>query len=167
MAARATALVILIALFGLTACGPGNSTYGSKTHATAKATATGLEVESSDLGPIVTSSDGRTVYAFDKDTKGTTASACTGSCRTQWPPVWVTTDLKGQGIRAAVGTIDSTDGKKQATLNGWPLYFYAGDSGIGDVNGQGVGGTWWVLDASGNKVTRSAPATSGSTGYGY
>jgi predicted lipoprotein with Yx(FWY)xxD motif len=39
------------------------------------------------------------------------------------------------------------------TLNGWPLYYYAGDSAAGDTNGQAVGGIWWVLDPAGEKIS--------------
>ena len=49
------------------------------------------------------------------------------------------------------------------TYHGWLMYEYSGDSSPGDANGQGIksfGGTWWVLDASGN------PVKSGGGGYG-
>jgi predicted lipoprotein with Yx(FWY)xxD motif len=55
---------------------------------------------------------------------------------------------------------------KQVTYNGHPLYYYSGDQKAGDTNGQGLdqfGAKWYVLDASGNRVT-SAPPTSGG-GY--
>ena len=46
------------------------------------------------------------------------------------------------------------------TYNSWPLYTFSGDSGPGRVNGQGItnfGGTWYVLNVSGNPVTSSPP----------
>jgi hypothetical protein len=46
------------------------------------------------------------------------------------------------------------------------MYEYSGDSGPGQSNGQGIksyGGTWYVLNASGDLVTTSA-ASSGSGG---
>ncbi len=63
------------------------------------------------------------------------------SASTNWP--FVTTDSvtpEVKGVTGTVGTIDTPDGKKQVTLNGWPLYYFAGDSKPGDTNGQGVGG---------------------------
>ena len=40
----------------------------------------------------------------------------------------------------------------QVTYNGWPLYFYAGDTAPGDTNGQGQGGVWYVVDPTGNPI---------------
>ena len=43
------------------------------------------------------------------------------------------------------------------TYGGHPLYRFAQDTGPGDTNGQGfAGGTWWVIGADGNKITRTA-----------
>ena len=44
------------------------------------------------------------------------------------------------------------DGSEQATYNGWPLYYFAQDSAPGDVNGQGVGDVWYVVDATGAMI---------------
>jgi predicted lipoprotein with Yx(FWY)xxD motif len=58
----------------------------------------------------------------------------------------------GEGIDASLlGTVEHPDGI-QVTYNGWPLYFFADDSAPGDVNGQGVGGVWYVLDPTGNAI---------------
>ena len=43
---------------------------------------------------------------------------------------------------APFGVTTRTDGKKQVTLDGHPLYTYAGDVAPGDVNGDGIGGVW-------------------------
>ncbi|ALX66630.1 COG4315 family predicted lipoprotein [Microbacterium sp. XT11] len=51
---------------------------------------------------------------------------------------------------ASLGVADS-DGDKQITLNGWPLYYFAGDEKAGDVKGQGVNGVWWVLTPAGER----------------
>ena len=37
-----------------------------------------------------------------------------------------------------VGTTTRSDGKKQVTYNGHPLYTFIGDSSPGDTSGQGV-----------------------------
>jgi len=57
------------------------------------------------------------------------------------------------GITGMVGTITGIDGEPQLTLNGWPLYYFAGDAAPGDTNGQGVGGVWWVLTPAGELIT--------------
>jgi predicted lipoprotein with Yx(FWY)xxD motif len=51
-----------------------------------------------------------------------------------------------------VGSITRDDGTTQGTYNGWPLYYFSGDSAAGDVNGQGVNEVWWVLDATGTPI---------------
>ena len=103
---------------------------------------------------------------YDKDTKGSGKSSCTGPCLAAWPPVAATGTPKTSGISGTVGTITTADGKKQVTLGGWPLYYYAGDGAAGDVNGQGSQGIWWVLTAKGTRVT-AAPSAAGAAGsYG-
>ena len=125
--------------------------YGSGTSSTAAST--GLKVAKTSLGEVVVTSAGMTAYVFDKDTQGTKASACTGACAGLWPPILASGDApQGDGITGSLGTIPTPDGKKQVTLDGWPLYTYSGDAAAGDVKGQGVQGIWWVVDASGAKI---------------
>ena len=59
----------------------------------------------------------------------------------------------GEGLdESLVGTITRDDGTVQGTYNGWPLYYFSGDSAPGDVNGQGLNDVWWVIDASGTAI---------------
>ncbi|MGX1934833.1 COG4315 family predicted lipoprotein [Microbacterium resistens] len=105
------------------------------------------------LGEIVVTADGMTAYVFDKDTQGVAESACTGACLGNWPPILAAgSEPVGDGITGELGTIDTPDGKKQITLDGWPLYTFAGDAAAGDVAGQGVQDVWWVVDATGAKI---------------
>ena len=88
------------------------------------------------------------------------------------------TPTDGSGVTAQLGSITRSDGTKQLTVGGWPVYTYAGDSSSGMANGQGKnlsGGLWWVLSASGVKDTAmsagsasagASSATSSSSGYG-
>ncbi len=110
------------------------------------------------------------MYVFDKDTKGTTSSVCAGGCAAAWPAVETTSVTpRVTGVTGAVATITGTDGRLQVTLDGLPLYTFASDAAAGDVKGQGVGGTWWAVGATGAKVatpksgtaTPSAPAAPG------
>ena len=124
-----------------------------------------LATSSTSLGKVVVDGTGMTVYVFDKDTKGATMSACTGSCTGLWPAVETTSATpKVTGVTGTVGTITGTDGKLQVTLDGLPLYTYSGDSAAGDTTGQGVGGIWWAVGADGAKVT-AAGTTSSTSGY--
>ena len=112
-----------------------------------------LTTADSDLGEIVVDGEGMTVYMFDNDTQGGDASTCEGECATNWPAV--TTDSEDpevEGVTGEVGTITGVDGETQVTLNGWPLYYFAGDSAAGDVNGQGVNDVWWVLTPAGERM---------------
>ncbi|MFC4140458.1 MULTISPECIES: hypothetical protein [unclassified Microbacterium] len=114
---------------------------------------TALGVASTSLGDVVVTGDGMTAYMYDKDTQGADTSACTGECLAKWPPILSDgATPKVDGVTGEVGTIDTPDGKHQVTLDGWPLYTFAGDSAAGDVNGQGVGGIWWVLKADGTLI---------------
>jgi predicted lipoprotein with Yx(FWY)xxD motif len=62
----------------------------------------------------------------------------------------------GGGVTASLlGTISRGDGTTQVTYNQHPLYYYAGDSGAGQLNGQGIdafGAKWFVVTPTGSKV---------------
>jgi len=121
---------------------------------------TTLTTADTDLGEIVVDGEGMTVYMYDSDTQGSGTSTCEGQCATNWPAVTTESDEpEVEGVTGEVGTITGVDGSTQVTLNGWPLYYYAGDSAAGDVNGQGVGDVWWVLTPAGEKI--------GAVGTGY
>jgi hypothetical protein len=67
------------------------------------------------------------------------------------------------GAKAAdLGTITRSDGSKQVTYLGHPLYYFAGDSGPGQTNGQGsngFGAKWWLVAPAGTKITVADSAT--------
>ena len=112
-----------------------------------------VAVNTAQLGPIVTDADGRTLYRFDKDTSNPSASNCAGACASKWPPATVQDKVSLNGVSSGlVGTVTRADGTKQLTLNGWPLYRFAGDTAAGQVNGQGVGGTWFASTPLGAKA---------------
>lgn len=105
------------------------------------------------LGEILVGPDGMTLYMFDNDTKGSGSSSCTGGCASTWPPLTVEGDpTSGDGVTAPFATLERESGKAQVTANGWPLYYYGGDSSPGDANGQGVGGVWYVLRPDGTPI---------------
>ena len=112
-----------------------------------------LTVADSSLGEIVVDGKGMTVYMFDNDTQGADASACAGQCLVNWPPVTTeSTEPSVSGVTGEIGTITTADGEMQVTLDGWPLYYFAGDQAAGDVNGQGVNDVWWVLSPAGERM---------------
>jgi predicted lipoprotein with Yx(FWY)xxD motif len=114
------------------------------------------------LGTVVVNDKGFTVYRFDKDKKEPPTTNCDGDCAQAWPPVMVTDPAAVQvdGIdKALLGTVTRPDGSKQLTIGGWPGYTYAKDTKPGDVNGQGVGGTWFAFTPDGKKAAAKNAAT--------
>ncbi|UUT35564.1 hypothetical protein [Microbacterium elymi] len=63
------------------------------------------------------------------------------------------TSPEGKGITGRIGEISAGDGNHQVTLDGWPLYYFDGDTVPGTIKGQGIGGVWWLLSPDGQKVT--------------
>ncbi len=113
------------------------------------------------------SGSGRTIYLWDAD-KGS-GSECTGACAKNWLPVISRgAPMAGNGASAAdLGTTTRSDGSKQVTYSGHPLYFFLGDQTPGAANGQGsndFGARWWLIAPSGNALTSVAGGGSGSAG---
>jgi len=122
---------------------------------------------------VLVDSKGMTLYWFAIDTPS--KSNCSGSCLTYWPPVKGPLTA-GSGVTGTLGTITGTDGTKQATYLGHPLYTYIGDKSPGQNTGNGKnlsGGLWWEMTVSGSTppagagATASPTSTSGGGGYGY
>jgi CxxC motif-containing protein (DUF1111 family)/beta-glucanase (GH16 family)/predicted lipoprotein with Yx(FWY)xxD motif len=84
-----------------------------------------------------------TLYTFDNDLSAPDSSVCNQGCATTWPPVLVE-DVEASGVNG-LSTIERDDGTRQATYNGRPLYFYAGDNAINDTRGDGAGGVWSLV----------------------
>ena len=133
---------------------PASSAAGSS--ASASTTGTVITTQAGSAGAFLTTASGRTVYLWAKD--GTNMSACSGACAAAWPPVPATGTLTAAGSAKAsdLGTITRSDGTKQVTYDGHPLYYFAGDSAAGQTNGQGsdnFGAKWWLVAPSGAEVT--------------
>ncbi|MFD3718885.1 SCO0930 family lipoprotein [Streptomyces sp. NPDC058674] len=120
--------------------------------------------EVAGLGSAVTDSEGWTLYRFDKDATKPPKSNCDGDCAKVWPAVAADDAKAGAGIEAGLlGSVARSDGTRQLTLAGWPVYRYAKDTKTGDTLGEGVGGTWHVLGADGKPaVAGGKPAGAGA-----
>ena len=159
-------LALLTASAVLAACGSsdggstGKSAGSSSAHSSVVASA-----KKAKVGSVIVDAQGRTLYRFTAEAQG--RPVCTGACVGTWPPAVVT---DAAGLPMHVATVKRPDdGKLQLTYDGHPLYRYAGDQSKADANGDGVGGQWFVVKASGGGSSKAQPAkpnTKGDT-YGY
>jgi predicted lipoprotein with Yx(FWY)xxD motif len=171
------AIVIGTAVLGLsalTACGGGDDkpaaapNNGTSQPAPSSSEAKLATANVGNFGKVIVDGTGRTLYVFDKDTADPSKSNCDGGCAAMWPPVLAGSGTpQVDGVDASlVGTVARTDGSKQVTVAGLPVYQFAKDTKAGDANGQAVGGIWWVVGPDGKKITTEASSGSGA-GDGY
>jgi predicted lipoprotein with Yx(FWY)xxD motif len=146
---------VLIPFLSIIAIGAFNSCskssgggYGSTTPSaiippvTTPAVAFQLKTDS-HFGSVITDANGNTLYFFSLDADG--KSACTAGCLAVWPVSYNAGTTFGAGLTASdFSNITRSDGSKQTTFKGWPLYTYAGDAAAGAVNGDGIQGVWFV-----------------------
>jgi predicted lipoprotein with Yx(FWY)xxD motif len=153
-----------------TAAAPAASPTGSPAAASpAGASSSGgtvITTAKSSAGTFLTNGSGRAVYLWVKDTGD--MSNCNGACAGAWPPVTTTATATASGSAKAsdIGTITRSDGTKQVTYDGHPLYYFSGDSGPGTASGQGsdgFGAKWWLVAPTGSDVTAAVTSfTAGS-----
>ena len=160
---------LLAAACGTAAGSTTGSTAAGTPASSGSTTATVIESHHGSAAPFLTNSSGRAVYLWAADSMN--KSMCSGACAQAWPPV----TSKGQvtaanGAKAAdLGTITRSDGTKQVTYLGHPLYYFAGDSGPGQTNGQGsdsFGAKWWLVAPAGSKITVADSATGAAAAAG-
>jgi len=173
LAAVATPLaVVTFAAFGSSDSGSAFAAAPNLTNARPAAVSVvkpAVAVRSSRLGKILVDSQGRTLYLFKKDSG--TKSACFGACAQNWPPLRASgKPAVGRGAKASmIATTRRSDGGRQVTYNGHPLYHFVNDHKPGDTNGEGLnafGGLWWVVSPAGNPVSKPVSnAGGGGTGY--
>ena len=143
--------VLLLSLLGLVVAA-GNAIAQSNT----------ILVKSSPDGVnYLTDAKGMTLYYYTKDADG--QSACYGGCATAWPIFYAADISVSAPLQPAdFGTITRTDGTKQTTYKGWPLYYWQKDSKPGDATGEGVGKVWYILKVPAYSVMISTSASLGN-----
>ena len=173
---------LAVALLAAAACSSGSSSSsGSTSNSTSPSAATSstmITTKTSSGGSFLTNSAGRAIYLFMADSSG--KSACSGACAAAWPPVVATGQptASGGAQSSDLSTITRSDGTKQVTYDGHPLYYFEGDTGPGTDKGQGLNGfgaLWYLVAPSGSSITTavtisgsgSAPASSSGGGGGY
>ena len=178
---------LAVALLAAAACSSSGSSSGSASSSTSpsaaasaasgSASSTVITTKTSSGGSFLTNSAGRAIYLFMADSTG--KSACSGACAAAWPPVIAAGQptAAGGAQTSDLGTITRSDGTKQVTYDGHPLYYFEGDTGPGTDKGQGIdgfGALWYLVAPSGSSITTavtisgsgSAPASSPSSGGG-
>ncbi len=160
----------------IAACG-SSSSHAKHAASSSKSTTVSNASDSTDtvrtahgaLGTYLVGSSGHSLYLWLGDTKG--RSNCSGACAKAWPPLTTTAKASASGgaMAADLGTITRANGIKQVTYKGHPLYYFAGDSGAGQTNGQGsdaFGAKWWLVTPSGQAIAKRSAGGSSSSSSG-
>lgn len=104
-----------------------------------------------ELGTTLVDGEGLTLYGFLKDADGN--PTCNDACADAWPPLVVDGAEVPAGLDPDVfSVVTRDDGSFQLKAGKWPLYFFAGDAGPGDVNGQGSGDVWFAAAPDGSLI---------------
>jgi predicted lipoprotein with Yx(FWY)xxD motif len=108
-------------------------------------------VEHTNLGYVLAEANSQVVYTYAHDKKNG-APTCTGSCAAVWLPVTgVPQASPGEHFPGTFGLVTRTDGTKQVTYNGYPLYTLKGASFM-STKGNGVDGLWHVVMLSASDI---------------
>jgi len=159
---RRVACVVGALAIGLVAAGCGGAIPSSNGGSLVK-------MMSSKNGAILVDGAGHTLYLFARDDHG--ESYCTGACAAVWPPYETSSSPHAAGIPAsALGTIKRSDGDRQVTFDGHPLYYYAGDaSSPGKTKGEQLnqfGAEWYLVAPNGKPIEKGSGSSSGSGNSG-
>jgi predicted lipoprotein with Yx(FWY)xxD motif len=158
---RLAALALTSALV-LAACGSSGSSGTSTASAPVATSATSsarpasvVATKTTSLGTFLVDAKGRALYLWDADHG--TMSTCSGACAQAWPPLTTAgTPKAGAKVKPSLlGTTTRSDGSREVTYAGHPLYYYAGDSAPEQTSGQGsdsFGSPWWVVSPAGKAI---------------
>ena len=107
------------------------------------------------FGRILVTGKGLTLYLFQKEKSA--QSECYDDCAVAWPPLLTRgRPVAGRDVKQKLlGTTTRTDGRRQVTYRGHPLYRYHTEDQAGEVLCQNVfefGGLWQVVDRFGRAV---------------
>jgi len=151
--------VAAFAVGGLSAGLLGVDTAGAATIGAAKSVVVSTAT-SAKFGTVLVS--GKTLYTLKPG-----KTACTATCLKVWPalvlPKGQTKATAGSGVSASkLGTVTRSGGVRQVTYGGKALYFFSGDSGAGQVNGN-VTDEWGKWTAVVTKKAAAGSSTGGSS----
>jgi predicted lipoprotein with Yx(FWY)xxD motif len=159
----AAAALVLAACGSSSSGSSGSASSSAPSAASSAASGTTLKMTTFNGKKVLTNAQGMAVYWFAPDSS--TKSACSKTCLKFWPIV-PGPATAGTGVTGTLGVI-TTNGVKQVTYNGHPLYTYVGDTSPGQVKGNALnasGGLWWVMTPTGAKVAAASSSSGSSSG---
>ncbi len=97
-------------------------------------------VGQTSLGPVLTDSQGMSLYTFNRDMPG--FSNCNALCAAAWPPLIAAADAKAGGDWSI---IPRDDGKRQWAYKTKAVYTWTKDAKPGDTTGDGADSGKWHI----------------------
>lgn len=115
-----------------------------------------VELRATRLGKLLVDGNGRTLYAFTRDSRRKDVCVRIPGCPGTWPTLRTSgPPIAGKGVkRSLLGTIRVGD-HLQVVYAGHPLYTYTGDFAAAQttyVGARQFGGRWYALTASGKLI---------------
>ena len=108
-------------------------------------------VQKSAIGYVLAEANHQVVYTYSKDKKGGTPT-CTGTCAATWIPATGTPQAGPADVFSGqFGLVTRSDGSKQITYNGYPLYLLKGAQPL-TTTGNGMDGVWHVVPLSASNI---------------
>jgi predicted lipoprotein with Yx(FWY)xxD motif len=147
---RTMSMMVVGGSLAVATAGLGSAMPAAASTATpARAAATTIHLQKTPVGKRLTARHGRTVYMFSIDTKNT--SNCKKKCLKTWKPVTSKHAAKA-GAHVSRKKLRRI-AHHQVSYNGHPIYYYIGDTGARQANGEGLfafKGIWYTVTKKGN-----------------
>lgn len=142
--------------------GIGGSSFENSAGASTHSESVVKILTTANYGRILVTMTGRTLYTFARDVRN--HSNCIARCATTWPPLILRQGLTPVGLGVSgLGSIVRSNGERQVTFRGLPLYRFVSDRRSGQISGQGVSG-FHVAQLA---VPRTTSTTTTVKSYGY
>lgn len=167
-AVAAWVVAVLAVTFGvgLAACGGDDDSAdtGCAESPGSKKEVTVIAANAEDVGEVLALADCTPLYTNDVDTDERVR--CRGECARVWVPLTLpkggSVTTQTPGLVGPVSFVQRPDGRRQAALNGKPLYTYSRESEDG-ASGDGVTDSFGGTDFSWSVMTLADAAPQAST----
>ncbi len=108
-------------------------------------------VQKSAIGYVLAEASHQVVYTYSKDKKNGKPT-CTGTCAQTWIPATGTPQAGPADVfPGQFGLVTRSNGVKQITYKGYPLYLLKGAAPLA-TTGNGQGGVWHVVPLSASNI---------------